>query len=95
MSPADFEYTYETDHPVAVTFREGKVWVTLADGRDISNPLEWHLWLANATPEQRQNVELDAFSAYWPDLDEGLDIEGMLRGIKPRNSGAGRAATVR
>ena len=82
--PADFDYHYETDRPVAVSIHDGKVWVTLADGRDISNPLDWHPWLANATTDQLANVELDAFSVYWPDLDEGLDIEGMLRGIRPR-----------
>lgn len=89
--PADFEYNYETDRPVAVSIHDGKVWVTLADGRDISNPLAWHPWLEHATPEQRTQVELDAFSVYWPALDEGLDIEGMLRGIRPRGS---RAATA-
>jgi hypothetical protein len=84
--PADFDYDYDTDRPVAVSIHDGKVWVTLADGRDISNPLEWFPWLADATPQQSANVELDAFSVYWPDLDEGLDVEGMLRGIRPRAS---------
>jgi len=84
--PADFKYTYETDRPVAVAFDSGNVIVTLADGRRISNPLEWFPWLERASTEQRNNFELDAFSVYWPDLDEGLDIEGMLRGIRPRDS---------
>ncbi len=44
--PADFEYDYERDRPVAVAIREGDVTVTLADGRRISNPLDWHTWLA-------------------------------------------------
>ena len=43
--PADFEYTYETDRPVAVAFDSGNVIVTLADGRRISNPLAWFPWL--------------------------------------------------
>lgn len=59
------------------------VWVTLADGRVIGNPLAWHPWLAAATSEQRANVELNPFDVWWTDLDEGLDIEGMLRGIRP------------
>jgi hypothetical protein len=84
--PANFEYHYETDRPVAVAIREGDVIVTLADGRRISNPLDWHPWLAGATPEQQANVELNPFSVDWPDLDEGLDIEGMLRGMRPRLS---------
>ena len=70
---------------MAVSVHDGKVWVTLADGRDISNPLDWHPWLTSATPEQLAKVELDPFSVYWPDLDEGLDIEGMLRGIHSRD----------
>lgn len=84
MKRDPFEFNYETDRPVEVAIRDGKVWVTLADGRVIANPLDWHSWLANATPEQKAHVELDVFSVNWPDLDEGLDIEGMLRGIHPR-----------
>lgn len=85
MSPmtADFEYNHDTDRPVAVEFRDGKVWVTLADGRTIGNPLAWHIWLLNAMPEQRAHYELRAFSVDWPDLDEGLDVQGMVLGIQP------------
>lgn len=79
---ASFEYA-EKDRPVEVEFTEQYVTVRLADGRRISNPLEWHPWLAEATPEQRSNIELSAFSVDWPDLDEGLDIQGMLQGIRP------------
>src|SRR5690242_11546212 len=67
--------------PIAVEFDDKMVWVTLADDRVIGNPLSWHPWLANATPEQRANMILRVYSIDWPDLDEGLDIEGMLRGI--------------
>jgi hypothetical protein len=80
----DFAYNRDTDRPVAVSFLGDMVWVTLADGRVIGNPLAWHPWLVQATPEQRTNFELRAFSVDWPDLDEGLDIEGMMRGIRPR-----------
>ncbi len=71
------------DRPVAVQIVDGLVTVTLADGRVISNPLDWHPWLANATPAQQAYVEYHAFSIDWPDLDEGLDIQGMLQGIRP------------
>lgn len=70
--------------PVKVTFTDDDVIVTLSDGSKISNPLEWHWWLEQATPEQRANVEFYSDSIDWPDLDEGLDVEGMLRGIKSR-----------
>ena len=58
--------------------------VTLSDGRRISNPLAWHWWLEEARPEQRANFEVYSDSIWWPNLSEGLDVEGMLRGIKSR-----------
>ena len=71
---------------IAVEFRDGMVWMTLADGRVIGNPLEWHCWLKDATNSQRANVEFHELSAYWPDLDDGLDVEEMVKGIPPRAS---------
>jgi hypothetical protein len=70
--------------PVAIAFVDGDVIVTLSDGSKVSNPLSWHGWLEQATPEQRANYLMGSDSILWPDLDEGLDIEGMLRGIKPK-----------
>lgn len=69
---------------IAVEFREKMVYLRLADGRVIGNPLEWHPWLANATQQQRQEVELYELSVYWPQLDDGLDVEEMMRGMPPR-----------
>ena len=77
--PEKFVYNYVTDRPVAVEFDGDKVWVSLADGRVLGTPLNRHPWLASATPEQRGNFELDPFAVYWPDLDDGLDIEWMRR----------------
>jgi uncharacterized protein DUF2442 len=71
-------------HPIALRIADKKITVTLADGREISNPLDWFPWLEQATAEQQANFELWPFSIDWPDLDNGLDIEGMLRGIRPR-----------
>jgi hypothetical protein len=72
------------DRPVKVTVGDNQVSVTLADGRTIANPLDWHPWLKHAAPEQQANVQMLTFSVYWPDLDEGLDIQGMLQGIRPK-----------
>lgn len=69
------------DQPVAVGYEGRDVVVTLANGEILRNPLDYHPWLANATPEQRRNVVFDPLSVWWPDLDEGLDIEGMRREI--------------
>jgi hypothetical protein len=72
--------TLNPERPISASIVDKEVYVKLADGRLISNPLEWHTWLANATPEQQVNVELYPTSVFWPDLDEGLDIQGMLMG---------------
>jgi hypothetical protein len=70
-------------HPVDVAITETEVIVTLNDGTMISNPLAWFPWLADSTPQQQNNYTLYAYSIHWHALDEGIDIEGMLRGIKP------------
>ncbi len=67
-----------------------QVWVTedeisvfLSDGRKVSVPLAWSWRLSDATPEQRQNYKLigDGLGIHWPDIDEDISVEGMLRGM--------------
>jgi hypothetical protein len=66
----------------------------LADGRVISVPLAWFPRLLHATPEQREKWVLSAagYGIHWPELDEDLGCEGLLRGApapaKQRPSGA-------
>jgi len=87
---AQRQFNETTDHPTAVTFHKDQVQVTLADGRVLSTPLARHPWLAAATPEQRNHYELGYVSIWWPDLDEGLDIEWMLRELDNPQSPAVR-----
>jgi hypothetical protein len=56
--------------------------VDLADGRTISIPLAWYPRLLHATPEQRENWRIagGGFGIHWPDIDEDLSTEGLLRG---------------
>ena len=56
--------------------------VDLADGRSLSVPLAWFPKLLHATAEQRQRWELAGagFGIHWPELDEDLSSEGLLRG---------------
>jgi hypothetical protein len=78
----------QSDQVVSVEYRDAMIYLRLADGRVIGNPLEWHPWLRAATPEQRANVELYELSVYFPDLDDGLDVEEMMKGMPPRLSRA-------
>lgn len=56
--------------------------VDLMDGRTISVPLAWYPRLARGTTEQRDNWRASAggYGIHWPDLDEDLSTEGLLRG---------------
>lgn len=56
--------------------------VDLMDGRTIAVPLAWYPRLFNATPEQRAHWELagGGYAIHWPDIDEDLSTEGLLRG---------------
>jgi len=56
--------------------------VRLKDGRTISVPLAWYPRLFNATPEQRQEwrVAGGGYGIHWPQIDEDISTEGLLRG---------------
>ncbi|MBI3158459.1 MAG: DUF2442 domain-containing protein [Chloroflexi bacterium] len=65
----------------SVKFTDDAMQVTLSDGREISVPLEWFPRLRQATPAQRAHWRLIAngIGLHWPDLDEDISVEGLLR----------------
>ena len=65
-----------------IHFTEDAMSVDLLDGRTIVVPLAWYPRLLDASPEQRQNWKLSGagFGIHWPDIDEDLSTEGLLRG---------------
>jgi hypothetical protein len=56
--------------------------VDLMDGRTISVPLAWYPRPADASPEALRNWKITGagYGIHWPDLDEDLSTEGLLRG---------------
>ena len=68
---------------------EDSVFVELADGRTVSAPLAWYPRLLHATPQQRSNCVIAGagYGIHWPEIDEDLSVEGLLRGAPaPRGS---------
>jgi hypothetical protein len=65
-----------------VAFTDDALSVSLCDGRLITAPLAWYPRLLNATPAQRKNWKISGggYAIHWPDLDEDLSAEGLLRG---------------
>ena len=75
-----------------VSIDTDRLTVELMDGRAISVPLVWFPRLADATPEQRNRWELagGGYGIHWPEIDEDLSTEGMLRGA-PAPAGSRRS----
>jgi len=76
----------------SVLFANDSLVVALKDGRTISVPLEWFPRLASASREALGNWEVcgGGYGIHWPDLDEDLSTEGLLRGAPaPNQSGFG------
>ena len=67
--------------PTSVRFDEDSLWVGLSDGRTLGVPLAWFPRLMNATPAQRERVELSRVGLHWDDLDEDISVAGLLAGL--------------
>ena len=65
-----------------VRFADDTLSVDLLDGRTIVVPLAWYPKLLDARPEHRQNWKISGagFGIHWPDIDEDLSTEWLLRG---------------
>jgi DNA-binding CsgD family transcriptional regulator len=78
------------ERALAVEFSDDALSVSLRDGRVITVPLVWYPRLLNATSAQRENWKIagGGYGLHWPDLDEDLSTEGLLRGAPaPKTSG--------
>src|SRR6266568_4105567 len=65
-----------------VRINDDVISVDLMDGRSISVPLLWYPRLADASREARENWQTSGggYGIHWPDIDEDLSTEGLLRG---------------
>lgn len=64
----------------AAVIADGRLHVTLDDGREIIVPISWFDWLAKATDEQRSELDLieGGEGIWWEQLDEGVSVPGLL-----------------
>lgn len=87
MKSADFHARYRAFTPITalarqVEFDEGRMIVSLADGRVLSVPLEWFPRLLHASEDQRRAVRIsrDGQGLHWDQIDEDLTVAGLLAG---------------
>ena len=76
----------------AVRFDEHTIWVALTDGRTLGVPLAWFPRLLQATPAQRERVELSRVGLHWGDIDEDISVAGLLAGHADMTRRTNRAA---
>ena len=65
---------------VSVTVGDDTLHLVLADGREISAPLEWFPRLRDATPGDRESWRLigGGRGIHWPALDEDISVRVLL-----------------
>lgn len=68
-------------HAVDVMVDEVALHFVLADGREISAPLEWFPRLRDASATQRTNWRLigKGVGVHWPDIDEDIAVSTLMR----------------
>ncbi len=65
---------------VQLSFTPDALKVILADGREVSAPLEWFPRLRDANENQRQNWRLigQGVGIHWEDIDEDISVKSLL-----------------
>ncbi len=71
---------HRTAQATHVYFDAERIHVSLADGREISAPLDWFPRLRHATDDQRQQWELigRGIGIHWETIDEDISVAGLL-----------------
>ena len=54
--------------------------VEMEDGSELRFPVSDNPRLGRGNDTQLNNVEVSPFGLHWPDLDEDLSIDGLIRG---------------
>src|SRR5207245_9051459 len=66
----------------SVSLSDDALVADLSDGRTITAPLAWFPRLLHGTPKERNRWRFigGGEGIHWPDMDEDISIEGLLRG---------------
>lgn len=70
------------DRAVDVSFTETALCFVLADGREISAPLEWFPKLRDASKAERDDWRLigNGIGVHWPSIDEDIAVKTLIHG---------------
>jgi hypothetical protein len=70
------------DHAIDVSFTKDALHFVLADGREISAPLEWFPRLRDANETERNHWRLigNGIGVHWPEIDEDIAVRTLMTG---------------
>jgi hypothetical protein len=70
------------NHAVGVSFTKTAVHFVLADGREISAPLEWFPKLRDASDADRHQWRFigNGIGVHWPSIDEDIAVKTLMQG---------------
>lgn len=65
---------------IDLTVSADSLMVVLADGREVSTPIEWFPRLRDASEEQRKKWRLigKGVGIHWEDIDEDISVKSLL-----------------
>ncbi len=64
----------------SAVLRDGQIIITMESGNEIRFPVAGNPRLARGTAAQLNHIELSPYGIHWPELDEDLSFQGLLRG---------------
>jgi len=68
------------DSASSAVFRDGHIIITMESGSVLRFPVAENPRLAHGTAEQLSRIEISPYGIHWPELDEDLSFQGLLKG---------------
>ena len=62
------------------SYLDGRIYVSFPTGVECSFPVEGNDRLSAGSEAQRANIRVSRSGLHWPDIDEDLSFEGLMRG---------------
>jgi uncharacterized protein DUF2442 len=65
---------------INASYKNGHIIIFMKSGVEIKFPVSGNKRLVHGTDQQLNNIEISPYGIHWPDLDEDLSFQGLLRG---------------
>ncbi|OQY00502.1 MAG: hypothetical protein B6I26_08005 [Desulfobacteraceae bacterium 4572_130] len=65
---------------IIAVYENGHIIISMEKGVEIKFPISKNKQLINGTNQQLNNIEISPYGLHWPDLDEDLSFQGLLKG---------------